>query len=127
MTVAFNNIHRRMLGLPWRCSASAMYANYDLPNIDTVKRSLNGFIQRLSVSLNTIMCAIEQSWFVRIKICDFWTKILCLQIFLGVFQIVLQITAYCIFEKYLLITDMYISMCVFYLLANLSMDLYDLK
>ena len=34
---AINNIHRRtcLLGLPWRCSASAMYANYDLPNIDT--------------------------------------------------------------------------------------------
>ena len=29
LTVAFNNMHRRMLGLPWRCSASAMYANYD--------------------------------------------------------------------------------------------------
>ena len=38
LTVAFNNIHRRMLGLPWKCSASAMYANYDLPNIDTVIR-----------------------------------------------------------------------------------------
>ena len=24
LTVAFNNSHRRMLGLPWRCSASAM-------------------------------------------------------------------------------------------------------
>ena len=27
-----------MLGLLWRYSASAMYANYDLPNIDTVLR-----------------------------------------------------------------------------------------
>ena len=36
LTVAFNNIHRRLLGLPWRCSASAMYANHDLPNLDTV-------------------------------------------------------------------------------------------
>ena len=50
LTVAFNNFHRRLLVLPWRCSASAMYANYDLPNIDTViRRSLFGFIQRLSV------------------------------------------------------------------------------
>ena len=77
LTVAFNNIHRRMLGLPWRCSASAMYANYDLPNIDTViRRSLFGFIQRLSVSQNSIVRSIEQSWFVRIKLWDFWTKIL---------------------------------------------------
>ena len=36
LKVAFNNFHRRFLGLPWGCSASAMYANYDLPNLDTV-------------------------------------------------------------------------------------------
>ena len=47
-------------GLPWRYSASAMYANYDLPNIDTViTRSLFGFIQRLSVSENSTVCSIE--------------------------------------------------------------------
>ena len=39
LAVAFNNIHKRMLGLPWRCSASAMYANYDLSNIDTVMKN----------------------------------------------------------------------------------------
>ena len=66
LAVAFNNIHRRMLGLPWRCSASAMYANYDLPNIDTViKRDLFGFIQRLSVSQNSIVRSIKQSWFYK--------------------------------------------------------------
>ena len=48
LTVAFNNVHRRMLNLPWRCSASAMYVNYNLPNLDTViRRNLLGFIQRL--------------------------------------------------------------------------------
>ena len=62
LTVAFNNIHRRLLGLPWRCSASAMYANHDLPNLDTViRRSLYGFIQSLSVSQNSIVRTIEQS------------------------------------------------------------------
>ena len=77
LTVVFNNIHRRMLGLPWRCSASAMYANYDLPDIDTViRRSLFGFIQTLSVSQNSMVRSIEQSWFVRINLWDFWTKIL---------------------------------------------------
>ena len=25
-----------MLNLPWRCNASAMYVNYNLPNLDTV-------------------------------------------------------------------------------------------
>ena len=77
LTVAFNNIHRRLLGLPWRCSASAMYANHDLPNLDTViRRSLYGFIQRLSVSQNSIVRTIEQSWLVRIKLWDVWAKVL---------------------------------------------------
>ena len=67
LTVAFNNIHRRLLGLPWRCSASDMYAKYDLPNIDTViRRSLYRFIQMLCVSQNSIVRTIEQSWLVRI-------------------------------------------------------------
>ena len=62
LTVAFNIIHKRMLGLPWRCSASAMYASYHLPNIDTViRRSLYRFIQRLSVSQNSIVRSVEQS------------------------------------------------------------------
>ena len=33
LTVAFNNLQRRMLNLPWRCSPSVMYANYNLPNL----------------------------------------------------------------------------------------------
>ena len=33
MTVAFNYVHRRMLNLPWRCSASAMNVNYNLRNL----------------------------------------------------------------------------------------------
>ena len=63
-----------MLGLDliWRCSASAMYVNYDLPNIDNViRRSLVRFIQRLSVCQNSIVRAIEQSCFVRTKLRDF--------------------------------------------------------
>ena len=39
LTVGFNNVHRRMLSLPWRCSASAMYVNYNLPNLDTIYKS----------------------------------------------------------------------------------------
>ena len=79
LTVAFNNISRRMLGLPRICrlSSSTMYANYDLPNLETViRKSLFGFIQRLSVAKNYIVRCIEQSWLVRIKLWDFWTKII---------------------------------------------------
>ena len=80
LTVAFNNVHRLMLNLPWRCSASAMYVNYNLPNLDTViRRNLFGFIQRLSKSLlrqNSIIRALEHSWHIKIKHWDCWTKIL---------------------------------------------------
>ena len=77
---ALNNIHRRLLGLPWKCSASVVYTNYDLPNLDTVKRrNLFGFIQFVgchSVSQNFIVRAIEQSWRVIILLWDVWTKVL---------------------------------------------------
>ena len=64
-----------MLCHAWRCSASAMYANYDLPNLDTVRRTnLYGFIQRLSVCQNSIVRAIEQAWLVRIKLWDVYAK-----------------------------------------------------
>ena len=54
-----------------------MYANYDLSNLDTViRRSLYGFMQRLSVSQHSIVRAIEQSWLVRIKLWDAWAKVL---------------------------------------------------
>ena len=43
LTVALNNFYRRLLGLPWRCSASAMHANHDLPNLDTVIININDF------------------------------------------------------------------------------------
>ena len=79
LTVAFNNVHRRtcMLDLPWRCSASAIYVNYNLPNVDTViRRNLFGFIQRLSISQNSIIRALEHSWHIKIKHWDCWTKIL---------------------------------------------------
>ena len=76
-TVAFYNILRRLVGLPWRCIACAMYANHDLLNLDTVIiRSLFGSIPMLSVSQNSIVRAIEQSWLVRIKLWDVWTKVL---------------------------------------------------
>ena len=87
MTDAFNNIHRRLLGLPWKCSASAMYANYDLPNLDTViRRSLYGFIQRLSVSQNSIVRTIEQSWLDKIKLWDVWDRVLYLYVLIAVFK-----------------------------------------
>ena len=38
LRVAFNNAYRRVLGLPWRSSASAMYANFGIQNFKAVIR-----------------------------------------------------------------------------------------
>ena len=56
LRVAFNNAYRRVLSQPWRCSASAMYAN------------TYGFIQRLAKSTNSLIMTIEKSWVVRFDI-----------------------------------------------------------
>ena len=75
LRVAFNNAYRRVLGLPWRSSASAMYANFGIQNFEAViRKSTFGFTQRLAKSTNTLIMAIESSWIVRIDIWDFWQK-----------------------------------------------------
>ena len=59
LRVVFNNAYRRVLSLPWRSSASAMYANFDVQNLEAViRKSTFGFIQRLAKSTNslTILC-----------------------------------------------------------------------
>ena len=77
LRVAFNNAYRRVLGLPWRSSASAMYANFGIQNFEAViRKSTFGFTQRLAKSTNTLIMAIESSWIVRIDIWDFWQKTL---------------------------------------------------
>ena len=46
LRVAFNNAYRRVLGQPWRCSASAVYANFGINNFEaTIRKSTFGFIQ----------------------------------------------------------------------------------
>ena len=55
MRVAFNNAYRRILDLPWRCSASVMYATYGIYNLEAIIRKQTfGFIGRLRKSCNTI-------------------------------------------------------------------------
>ena len=72
--VAFNNAYRRVLGQPWRCSASAMYANFSINNFEaTIRKSTFGFI-RLAKSANSLIVTIEKSWRVRI---DIWNKYPC--------------------------------------------------
>ena len=77
LRVAFNNTYRRVLGQPWRCSASAMYANFGINNFEaTIRKSTFGFIQRLAKSTNSLIVTIEKSWSVRIDIWNFWEKTL---------------------------------------------------
>ena len=46
LRVAFNNAYRQILDLPWRCSASGMYATYN--NLEAIVRKQTfGFIGRL--------------------------------------------------------------------------------
>ena len=62
LRVAFNNAYRRVLNLPWRSSASAMYANFSIQNFGAViRKSAYGFIQRLAKSTNFLVLAIEKS------------------------------------------------------------------
>ena len=57
LRVAFNN--RRVLGQPWRCSASAMYANFGINNFEaTIRKSTFEFIQRLAKSTNSLTVCI---------------------------------------------------------------------
>ena len=75
LRVAFNNAYRRVLSQPWRCSASAMYANFGIDNFEiTIRKSTYGFIQRLAKSTNLLIMTIEKSWVVRIDIWNFWQK-----------------------------------------------------
>ena len=77
LRVAFNNAYRRVLSQPWRCSASAMYANFGINNIEgTIRKSTFGFIQRLARRTNSLIVTIEKSWSVRIDIWNFWQKTL---------------------------------------------------
>ena len=77
LRVAFNNAYHRALNLPWRCSASAMYANNSIQNFKAeIRKSTYGFIQRLAKSTNSLVMAIENSWIVRIDIWSFWQKTL---------------------------------------------------
>ena len=77
LRVAFNNTYRCVLTQPWRCSASAMYANFGINNFETtIRKSTYGFIQRLAKSTNSLIMTIEKFSVVRIDIWNFWQKTL---------------------------------------------------
>ena len=77
LRVAFNNAYRRILNLPWRCSASGMYATYGIYNLEAIIRKQTfGFIGRLRKSCNTIEQTLENAWIIRIQLWHTWFEVL---------------------------------------------------
>ena len=71
LRVAFNNAYRRILDLPWRCSASGMHATYGIYTCSLeaiIRKQTFGFIGRLSKSCNTIVQTVENAWILRIPL-----------------------------------------------------------
>ena len=72
-----NNAYRRILDLPWRCSASGMYATYGIYNLEAIIRKQTfGFIGRLRKSCNTIVQTLENAWIIRIQLWHTWFEVL---------------------------------------------------
>ena len=77
LRVAFNNAYCQILDLPWRCSASGMYATYGLYNLEAIIRKQTfGFIGRLCKSCNTIVQTLENAWIIRIQLWHTWLEVL---------------------------------------------------
>ena len=75
LPVAYNNNYRRVLNFPWRCSTSAMYANFGIKIFEAVIRKFTyGFKQRLDKSTNSLIMANEKSWIVHIDIWNSFDK-----------------------------------------------------
>ena len=55
LRVAFNNAYRRALGLPWRSSASAMYANFGIQNFEAVIRKSTCILVYLNIWPKTLI------------------------------------------------------------------------
>ena len=60
--VAFNNVYRRVLGLPQWYSASGMYAMHNIDNFEALlRKTLYGFVQRHENSANKIIATLIKS------------------------------------------------------------------
>ena len=74
---SFNNTYRRIFGLSNRNSARAMYANYNISNLEAILRKhIYNFIQRLKKCTNSIIQVLMQSWNTKFEIWNHWHKTL---------------------------------------------------
>ena len=75
LRVAFNNVYRRVLGLPQWSSASGMYATHNIENFKAIlRKTLYGFVQRLENNTNKIFATLIKSWRVRFVDWHCWTS-----------------------------------------------------
>ena len=63
LRVAFNNVYRRVLGLPQWSSASRMYATHNIEKFEALlRKTLYGFVQRLENSSSKLIATLIKSW-----------------------------------------------------------------
>ena len=75
--VAYNNVHRKLLGLCRRSSASEMFVMNNIPNFQAlIRKSIFAFKTRLSNSDSTIIFALQSSWVITDTIWKVWKDML---------------------------------------------------
>ena len=72
LRAAFNNVYRCVSKLHPRSSASTIYAVNHIDNFEI----LDGFIEQLKVSNNSVICCIDNSWEMKFDIWTPWIKLL---------------------------------------------------
>ena len=83
LRVAFNNVYRRVLGLPTWASASEMYAIHNIENFEALLRKvIYGFIRRLEDSSNVIIQTLTESWTISLVDWQSWLSKLYKSVFL---------------------------------------------
>lgn len=77
LRVAYNNVYRRILGLPRHSSASEMYVANDLDNIEAMlRKNVYSFKSRMCKSRNLLIKCLVSCSFVVDKCWRHWTSIL---------------------------------------------------
>ena len=73
--VAFNNVHRTILEVSRRASASGMFVSNDISNFEVFfRKSIYLFTTRLSSFSNKLIFAIRHSWIMKSLIRNSWEE-----------------------------------------------------
>ena len=64
--VAYNNFYSKILHVPPHSSASKLFVDNNIPNVEALlRKEVFSFTSRLSVSANLIIRAIENCWLIK--------------------------------------------------------------